>query len=76
MICIDSFSLYKYLVKLGTIHEKRLMIDIIVIQQSYERREIAKIIWITRESNPTDAITKHSSNIALERIININKIDI
>ena len=75
-ICIDSFSLYECLVKLGTTHEKRLMIDIMAIRQSYERREIAEIMWITRESNPADAMTKHSSNTALERIVDTNKIDI
>jgi hypothetical protein len=32
VMCTDSFSLYKCLVKLGTIKEKRLMIDIIALQ--------------------------------------------
>ena len=37
IICTDSYSLYKCLVKLSTTKEKRLMIDIIALQQSYER---------------------------------------
>jgi hypothetical protein len=76
VICIDSFSLYKYLVKLGTTYEKRLIIDIIAIRQSYERQEIAEIIWITGDSNPADLMTKHAGNAALARIIKTNKIDI
>ncbi len=39
----DSKSLYDCLVKLGTTQEKRLMVDIICLQQSYERREIMEI---------------------------------
>jgi hypothetical protein len=40
----DSFSLYEYLVKLGTTKEKRLIIDIMALRQSYERRELAEIL--------------------------------
>jgi len=40
VVCTDSYSLYECLVKLGTTKEKRLMIDIIAIRQSYERREL------------------------------------
>jgi hypothetical protein len=43
IVCTDSYSLYKCLVKLGTTKEKRLMINIIGLRQLYKRREIAKI---------------------------------
>jgi hypothetical protein len=43
VVCTDSFSLYEYLVKLGTTKEKCLIIDIIALRQSYERRELAEI---------------------------------
>ena len=43
LICIDSKSLYECLVKLGITHEKRLMIDIMSLRQSYKRREITEI---------------------------------
>jgi hypothetical protein len=36
IVCTDSFSLYECLVKLGTTKEKRLMIDIMSLRQSYE----------------------------------------
>ncbi|KAK1911079.1 hypothetical protein P3342_011681 [Pyrenophora teres f. teres] len=61
-----------YLVKLGTIYEKRLMIGIMALRQSYERREIAEIRWINGEDNPANALTKATPNRALERVININ----
>jgi len=51
-------SLYNCLVKLRTTQEKRLIVDLIYLQQLYERREIAEIKWIDRKSNPTNAITK------------------
>jgi hypothetical protein len=43
IVCTDLYSLYKCLVKLGTTTEKRLMIDIIALCQSYEKRELIKI---------------------------------
>ncbi|CAL3967585.1 unnamed protein product [Diplocarpon coronariae] len=39
IIYTDSLSLYKYIIKLGTIKEKRLIIDIIAIRQSYYKTE-------------------------------------
>jgi hypothetical protein len=43
IVCTDLYSLYECLVKLGTTKEKRLMIDIMAIRQSYERRELQEI---------------------------------
>jgi hypothetical protein len=76
VVCTDSFSLYECLVKLGTTKEKRLMIDIIALRQSYERRELAKVRWIEGDSNPADAITKSTPNKALEWMVLTNRLDI
>jgi hypothetical protein len=46
IVYTDSYSLYECLVKLGTIKEKRLIIDIIAIRESYENRELFEIRWI------------------------------
>jgi hypothetical protein len=46
IVCTDSYSLYECLVKLGTIKEKRLIIDIMAIRESYENRELFEIRWI------------------------------
>ena len=39
----DLKSLFNYLVRLNTIQEKCLIIDIIYLHQAYKRREIIKI---------------------------------
>jgi hypothetical protein len=46
IVCTSSYSLYECLVKLRITKEKRLMINIMALHQSYERREITEIQWI------------------------------
>jgi hypothetical protein len=75
-ICVDSKSLYDCLIKLGITQEKRLMIDILCLRQSYERREITEILWIKGEKNPADAMTKEKPCDALRRLIATNKVDL
>ena len=58
VICTDLYSLYNYITKLGSIAEKRLIIDIMGLRQSYKRREINKVRWIDRSCNPANAMTK------------------
>ena len=76
MVCTDSYSLYECLVKLGTTKEKRLMIDIMAIRQSYERRELQEIRWINGQDNPADAMTKSTPNKALEKFLDTNSLEI
>ncbi|KAI0996966.1 hypothetical protein K3495_g11217 [Podosphaera aphanis] len=78
VICTDSQSLYDCLVKLGTTNEKRLMIDIMCLQQAYERREITEIIWIPGDKNPADAMTKEKEKCskALRNLVDENKIEL
>ena len=73
-LCTDSFSLYDCMVKLGTTAEKRLMIDIMGLRQSYERREIDEIRWIDGTCNPADAMTKDRPCQALTQLVDSNTI--
>ena len=43
IVYINYFLLYECIIKLSTIKEKRFIIDIIVIRESYERREFIEI---------------------------------
>ncbi len=43
ILATDSKSLYDCLVRLGITVEKRLMIDVMALRQSYERREIIEV---------------------------------
>ena len=74
VICINLYSLYKCLVKLGTIKEKHLMIDIMAIRQLYKQRELQEIQWINGLDNPVDAMTKSNANKALESFVDTNKL--
>ncbi|QGA14690.1 hypothetical protein EYB26_002346 [Talaromyces marneffei] len=76
IVCTDSKSLYECLVKLGTTHEKRLMIDLMCLRQSYERQEITEVRWIDGNSNPADAMTKSKPCHALQELIDTNKLRI
>jgi hypothetical protein len=43
ILCTNSKSLYDCLVRLSTTRKKRLMIDVMRLRQSYERREMIEI---------------------------------
>jgi hypothetical protein len=76
ILLIDSRSFYDCLVKLEITSKKRLMIDLMCLRQSYERRKITKIRWIDEESNSVDVMTKSNSYQALSRMIDTNIIDL
>lgn len=76
VVCTDSYSLYQFLVKLGTTSEKRLLIDIMVLRQSYETRKLHEIRWINGKDNPADAMTKSNCYKALENFIKTNSLTV
>jgi hypothetical protein len=43
ILATNSKSLYDCLVRLRTTIEKRLMIDVVILRQCYERREITEV---------------------------------
>ena len=74
IICTDFKSLYDCLVRLDSTIEKRLIIDIMCLRESYERKKITEIKWIDENNNPADAMTKSNFCRALEDLINSNTI--
>lgn len=56
-VFLDSNSLFDGIIGIKPTAEKTLLIDLSVLLQIYERREIADVIWIPTEQNPADALT-------------------
>jgi G3E family GTPase len=66
--------MFECLTKLGTTAEKRLMIDVLALRESYERRQISEIRWITGGTNPADALTKkNKTETALRELVSTNR---
>jgi hypothetical protein len=76
LLLTDSRSLYDCLVKLEITIEKRLMMNLMCLRQSYERKKIAEIRWIDENINSIDAMTKINSCQALTKLIDTNIIDL
>jgi hypothetical protein len=74
VLATNSKSLYDCLVKLGTMQEKRLIIDVMCLRQAYERREIAQVKWIEGTTNPADSMTKSKPSNALKLLLDTNKV--
>ncbi|KAI0997669.1 hypothetical protein K3495_g10521 [Podosphaera aphanis] len=76
VVCTDSLSLYECMVKLDTTKEKRLMIDIMAIRQSYEQRKLSEIRWFNGCDNPADSMTKANPSRALQQLFDSNNLNI
>ncbi len=76
ILTTDSKFLYDCLIRLSIIVEKSLMIDVMILYQFYERREITEMIWIHEINNSANSIIKIKSSTALETMIDINKINL
>ncbi len=76
ILVIDSKSLYDCLVRLKITVEKRLIMKVIILRQSYVKREITEIKWIHESNNSVDSMTKSKSFSALKTIIDINRINL
>ena len=76
VLCTDSKSLYKCLVKLGSTQEKKLIVDLMYLCQLYKRYIIMEIKWINGDLNPTDAMTKVNACNALRNLVDTNTINL
>jgi hypothetical protein len=65
----DSLSLFDVITKALTTAEKRLMIDLSVLKQAYDRREVENIGFVRTEHNPADMLTKVTRCTILHNIL-------
>lgn len=75
-IFTDSLSLFESLTSLNTTSEKRLLIDLSILRESYERREIADVFWIPGDQNLADGLTKKSACDAIVRLMDTITVNI
>lgn len=61
----DSECLFDVFYSLNTTSEKRILIDLGMLRQSYENRDILEVSWIPGMENPADALTKCACSNAL-----------
>lgn len=75
-IYTDSKSLFDSLVTLNSTTEKRLLIDLTMLRECYEKRDITEVLWIPGDQNPADAMTKDKACKALSDLMATNKIQV
>lgn len=59
----------------GTTNEKRLMVDIRSLRESYACLELEVVTWIRSEYKPAHTLTKPKDNIVMSKIIDSGKAD-
>ncbi len=74
ILVTDFKSLYDCLIRLRTIMKKRLMMNVMILRQSYERREIIEVKWISDDDNSANSMIKIKSFMTLKIVIDINRI--
>ena len=72
----DSRCLYDSVTGIAATAEKRLLIDLGLLRESFELREIENVFWIPSAQNPADGLTKKSPSPALRNLILDNKLSL
>jgi hypothetical protein len=63
ILATNSKFLYDCFIRLRTTIEKRLMINVMILRQCYERREIIEMKWMHETNNSIDFMTKIKSSL-------------
>ena len=74
VVLTDSETLFNVIIRNGPTSEKRLMIDIKCAGEAYNTNIIEDIIWIRRNFNIGDAITKAAVSNELVKTLRTGKI--
>lgn len=75
VVAIDSRSLFELIIGLNSKIEKQLLIYLTCLRKADELRELGEIILVKSEDTPSDGLTKPGECMALQRLINENKIN-
>ena len=65
----DSKSLFDTITRRSQTSEKRLLIDLATVRDSYRRKEITDVAWIRSEYNLADSMTKSSRENILTEVL-------
>lgn len=65
----DSKCLFDVITRSSTFREKRLLIDIAVVKEAYNKHEISRVGHVFSNHNPADALTKVCNSAALNSIL-------
>lgn len=69
-------TLFEELVEINATTEKRLIVDLTMPRQAYERNEIADVVWIPSAQNPAGAMSKENASSAFKKLIDDSTVDI
>ena len=70
----DSRTLFDSIITFCSMTEKRLLIDIACLRQSYRNGDLANLGWIKGEHNVADALTKDKANNSLHDVLRNHKL--
>ena len=70
----DSRTLFDSVITFYSMTEKRLLIDIACLRQSYRNGDLANLGWIRSEHNVADALTKEKVYSALHDVLRDHKL--
>lgn len=68
--------LYDIADRLDLNSEKRLLFDLQLLQQDYERHKKAKLLWILSTENYADSLTRNIANSILKNILKNNLLNL
>lgn len=68
-ILTDSKGLFNVIFRASRITERRLKSDFEATREAYNRTKIDEIGWISRTGNIADAFTKHTTNAAMDALM-------
>ena len=70
----DSKCLFDTITKLSTVSEKRLLIDISALRESYACGELTNVAHVSSENNLADPFTKNTTSPILDELLNSGKL--